>query len=157
MYIALSPLILTTTVRRFPSPTEKQGISERFISYFRSIDSSLGQKALGPDQTISGKVQSSVSGGISQAKSFDEQKGVTKTVGDVSASPIVRPRVVLTIVAQYYTRTLSSSFGSKVQTFYTTTAKHIQDIHEEAKRLAGWNKTNAAEPPADAEPSSKAG
>ena len=73
-----------TTVGRFSS-TEKQGISQRFISYFRSIDSTLGQKALGPDQTISGKVQSSVSDGINQAKSFNEQKGVTKKVGDVSA------------------------------------------------------------------------
>lgn len=64
---------------------EKQGISKRFVDYFHSIDSTLGQKALGPDQTISGKVQSSVSGGISQARSFNEQKGVTKKVGDVSA------------------------------------------------------------------------
>ena len=81
MFITPCPPILTTTV----PPTEKQGISKRFISYFRSIDSTLGQKALGPDQTISGKVQSSVSDGISQAKSFNEQKGVTKKVGDVSA------------------------------------------------------------------------
>lgn len=47
------------------------------------MDSTLGQKALGPDQTISGKVQSSVSGGISQARTFNEEKGVTKKIGDV--------------------------------------------------------------------------
>ena len=85
MFITPSPPTLTTTARRLSSPIGKQGISERFISYFRSIDSTLGQKALGPDQTISGKVQSSVSGGINQAKTFNEQKGVTKKVGDVSA------------------------------------------------------------------------
>jgi len=73
------------TARLLSSPIEKQGISQRFLGYFHSIDSTLGQKALGPDQTISGKVQSSVSDGISSAKSFNEQKGVTKKVGDVSA------------------------------------------------------------------------
>lgn len=156
MFIVLPPSILTTTVGRFSSPTEQKGISTRFLGFINSIDSTIGQKALGPDQTISGKVQSSVSGGISQARSFNEQKGVTKKVGDVRASPIVRPHVVLTIVAQYYTGALNTSFGSKVQAFYTTTAKRVHDIHEEAKRLAGWNKTNAAEPvPAEAEPSSK--
>jgi hypothetical protein len=85
VFITLYPSILTTTLRPFSSPTEKQGISKRFLSYIHSIDSTLGQKALGPDQTISGKVQSSVSGGITQAKAFNEQKGVTKKVGDVSA------------------------------------------------------------------------
>ena len=78
-----------TTVRRFSSRIEKQGISKRFVDFFHSMDSTLGQKALGPDQTISGKVQSSVSGGISQARSFDEQKGVTKKVGGVSALPLL--------------------------------------------------------------------
>lgn len=78
-----------------PPPIEKQGISKRFLDYIHSIDSTLGQKALGPDQTISGKVQSSVSGGISQARSFNEQKGVTKKVGDVSA------RFPLFVLMQY--------------------------------------------------------
>jgi len=83
--ITLSPSILTTAIRRFSSRIEKQGISKRFIDYINSIDSTLGQKALGPDQTISGKVQSSVNDGINQAKSFNEEKGVTKRIGDVSA------------------------------------------------------------------------
>jgi len=51
---------------------------------------------------------------------------------------------------------LNTSFGLKVQAFYTTTTKQIHDIHEEAKRLAGWNKSNVVEPPAEGEPSSKA-
>lgn len=63
---------------------------------------------------------------------------------------------MLTIVAQYYSRALGTSFGSSVQAFYTTTTKHIRDIHEEARRLAGWNKSNVAEAHDDAEPSVKA-
>jgi hypothetical protein len=83
VFILLAPSISTTTSLRFPPLIEKQGISKRFLEYFHSVDSTLGQKALGPDQTISGKVHSSVSGGINQAKAFNEQKGVTKKVGDV--------------------------------------------------------------------------
>lgn len=70
------------------------------------------------------------------------------------ASPIVRP--LLTIVAQYYTRAWSTPLGSKVQAFYTTTTKRVHDIHEEAMRLAGWNKSGVVEPSADAEASTKA-
>ena len=135
-----------------PSVIEKQGISKRFIDYFQSLDSTLGQKALGPDQTISGKVQSSVSGGISQAKAFNEQKGVTKKVGDVS-SLIFRSHLTLTIATQYYVSALNTAFGRKVHIFYTHTSKHVLDIHEEAKRLAGWHKTKVDESPADGEPS----
>jgi hypothetical protein len=145
-YLAKGYVLSDHILQRAIELDKKQGISKRFLGYFQSLDSTLGQKALGPDQTISGKVQSSVSGGIIQAKSFDEQKGLTKKIGD------------------YYTRTLSSPFGLKVQAFYTTTAKQVHDIHEEARRLAGWNKTDDAEPPTTAaeppttaaEPSTKA-
>jgi len=124
---------------------QKQGISRRFTEFFHSVDTTLGQKALGPDQTISGKVRSSVSGGIVQARSLDEQKGFSKTVGD------------------YYARALNTVFGSKVRDFYTTSSKRVQDIHEEAARLAGWQKSNVVEsdgvqpaPSVEGEPSSKA-
>jgi len=136
-YLAKGYALSDQILQRAIELDKKQGISQRFLGYIHSIDSTLGQKALGPDQTISGKVQSSVSDGISHAKSFNEQKGVTKKVGD------------------YYLGALSTPFGLKVQAFYTTTTKHIHDIHEEARRLAGWNKSNVAEPPADAEPSTK--
>lgn len=136
----------------FSFAIEKQGISQRFLDYFHSLDSTLGQKALGPDQTISGKVQSSVSGGISQARALDEQKGVTKKVGDVRTFlPLSVPIVALTVLTQYYTRALGTPFGQKVQTFYTHTTKHVLDIHEEAKRLAGWHEKEVVELPTDGE------
>lgn len=61
----------------------KQGISKRFLDYFHSIDTSLGARALGPDQTISGKVQSTVHAAAEQAKSVDEQRGFSKVAHDV--------------------------------------------------------------------------
>jgi len=137
-YLAKGYALSDQVLQRAIELDKKQGISTRFLGFIRSIDSTLGEKALGPDQTISGKVQSSVSGGITQAKSFNEQKGVTKTVGD------------------YYVRALETPFAGKVQSFYTKTTKQIHDIHEEARRLAGWNKSNTGEPPVDAEASTKA-
>ncbi|KAF9650386.1 hypothetical protein BDM02DRAFT_1415941 [Thelephora ganbajun] len=137
-YLAKGYALSDQILQRAIELDKKQGISKRFLNYIHSIDSTLGQKAIGPDQTISGKVQSSVSDGISQAKAFNEQKGVTKKVGD------------------YYVRALKTPLGLKVQEFYTTTTKHIHDIHEEARRLAGWNKSNVVEPPVDAEASTKA-
>jgi len=138
-YLAKGYALSDHVLQRAIELDEKKGISKRFLDYIQSIDSALGQRALGPDQTISGKVQSSVSGGISHAKAFDERKEVTKTVGD------------------YYLRALNTPVGLKVHSFYTTTSKHVHDIHEEAKRLAGWHETNVVEPQAGAsEASTKA-
>jgi len=144
-YLAKGYALSDQVLQRAIELDKKQGISKRCIDFFRSVDSTLGQRTLGPEQTISGRVQSSVSDGISQARSFDEQKGVTKKVGD------------------YYVRALSTPVGSKVHAFYTSTTKQIRDIHEEAIRLTGWQKSNAAgsdvvepAPPAGGEPSSKA-
>jgi hypothetical protein len=65
--------------------TEKQGISKRFLSYFQSLDKSVGERALGPDQTILGKLQSTVASASEQARAVDEQKGYSKTAQDVSS------------------------------------------------------------------------
>lgn len=64
--------------------TEKQGISKRFLNYFQSLDKSVGARALGPEQTISGKLQSAVASASQQARAVDEQKGYCKTAQDVS-------------------------------------------------------------------------
>ena len=69
---------------------DKQGISKRFLSYFQNLDKSVGERALGADQTISGKVQSTVSKAVQQAKTADEEKGYLKRVQDVSFLSITR-------------------------------------------------------------------
>ena len=63
---------------------DKQGISSRFLSYFHSLDKSVGERTLGPDQTISGKLQSTVGKAVQQAKTVDEEKGYLRAVQDVS-------------------------------------------------------------------------
>ncbi|KAH9986580.1 hypothetical protein BJV77DRAFT_1028544, partial [Russula vinacea] len=108
----------------------EKGISNRFLNYFQSLDSSIGAKALGPDQTISGRVTSTIQTATQHARTVDEQKGYSKVAGD------------------YYTRALGSNLGQRVRAFYTTTSKQILDIHEEARRIADEHKASqrATEP-----------
>jgi TRAP-type mannitol/chloroaromatic compound transport system substrate-binding protein len=101
----------------------KQGISKRFLSYFHSLDKSVGERALGPDQTISAKVLNTVDSATTQARAMDEQKGFSKIAND------------------YYVRAISSPLGQKVKAFYTDTSKQVRDIHEEARRIADQEKS----------------
>jgi len=103
----------------------KQGISKRFLSYFQNLDKSVGERALGRDQTISGKVQNTVGKAVQRAKTADEEKGYLKTVHDEK---------------QYYLKAISSPLGQRVRAFYTESSKQVQDIHEEARRIADHDK-----------------
>ncbi|KAG6336874.1 hypothetical protein ID866_2232, partial [Astraeus odoratus] len=103
----------------------KQGISKKFLSYIQGLDTSLGQRALGPEQTISSKVQSTFYQARDRAKSIDEQKGLSK------------------VAHEYYSKALSSPFGQRVYSFYTTTSKQVKDIHEEARRIVDQHKESA--------------
>ncbi|KAJ8080863.1 hypothetical protein PM082_017698 [Marasmius tenuissimus] len=117
-YLAKGYTLSDNVLKRAIELDNQRGISSRFLSYIQGLDSSLGARALGPEKTISGKVQETVSAATQQAKSIDEQRGITKTASD------------------YYTRALSSPMGQKVRDFYTSTSKQVFDIHEEAKRIA---------------------
>jgi len=107
----------------------KQGISKRFLDYIHSLDTSLGQKALGPEQTVSGKVQSTLKEAQDKAKTIDEQKGYSK------------------IAHEYYSKAISSPFGKSVLDFYTSTSKQVRDIHEEARRMVDQHKDQPASSP----------
>jgi hypothetical protein len=73
---------------------DKQGISKRFLDYMRGLDTTVGQKALGSDQTVSGKVQSTLKGARTRAKTIDEQKGYSKIAHEVGRTIFVR--IILT-------------------------------------------------------------
>ncbi|KAG6815979.1 hypothetical protein H0H87_009682 [Tephrocybe sp. NHM501043] len=125
-YLARGYVLSDKVLQRAIEIDHQQGISKRFLNYFQHVDQSIGSRALGPDQTISSKVQSTVDAATSKAKAVDEQKGYTKSAHE------------------YYVRALSSPLGQKVHAFYTTTSKQIQDIHEEARRIAEQHKTTGA-------------
>ncbi|KAL6300109.1 hypothetical protein BKA93DRAFT_752959 [Sparassis latifolia] len=121
-YLARGYTLSDQILQRAIEIDRQQGISSRFLSYIQSLDAKLGARALGPEQTISGKVQETLAHATQQARAVDEQKGITKQAGD------------------YYARALAMPLGQKVKEFYTTTSKQIYDIHEEARRIADTHK-----------------
>jgi len=127
-YLARGYTLSDQILQRAIEIDSKQGISSRFLSYIQTADTKLGSKALGPEKTISGKVQETFASATQQARTLDEQKGYSKQAGD------------------YYTRALSSPLGLKVKAFYTTTSKQILDIHEEARRIADAHKSAGQTP-----------
>ncbi|KAI3611054.1 protein vip1 [Moniliophthora roreri] len=127
-YLAKGYKLSDNILQRAIELDQKRGISQRFLSYIQSIDTSLGARALGPEKTISGKVQETVNAATQQAKTIDEQKGISKTAGD------------------YYSKALTSPWGQTVLKYYTTTSKQVLDIHEEAKRIAAHRDTPAGAP-----------
>jgi len=127
-YIAKGYVLSDQVLHHAIELDNKHGISKTFLTYFHSVDTTVGQKTLGPDQTISGKVQEGISVGIGHAKTIDEQKGISKRAGD------------------YYARALGSPFGQRVRAFYTSTSKQVQDIHEEARRIAAEHKPGTLPP-----------
>ncbi|PVF95025.1 hypothetical protein CPB86DRAFT_788511 [Serendipita vermifera] len=105
---------------------QQQGISTRFLNYIRGLDSTIGQKIGGPETTVSGKAKEALAQGQEQARAIDEQHQISKQAHD------------------YYSKAISSAFGQKVVAFYTSTAKQVQDVHEEAMRIAALEKEKAA-------------
>ncbi|CCM06912.1 uncharacterized protein FIBRA_09224 [Fibroporia radiculosa] len=105
---------------------KKHGISSRFLNYMQSLDTTLGEKALGPQKTLSSKVQETLATATQQARTIDAQKGYSKQATD------------------YYSRAVVSPWGQKVMSFYTTTSKQALDIHEEARRIATVHKQHRA-------------
>ncbi|KAG5639593.1 hypothetical protein H0H81_010795 [Sphagnurus paluster] len=136
-YLARGYVLSDHILQRAIEIDHKQGISKRFLNYFQTLDTSIGARALGPDQTISGKLHSSVSAATQQAKAVDEQKGISKMANDSSTDP---PGASFT---KYYAKAITSPLGQKVRAFYTSTSKQVQDIHEEARRIAEVQKTSA--------------
>jgi len=117
-YLAHGYALSDNVLQRAIEIDNKQGISKRFMSYFTAIDKSLGSRIAGPDQTVTGKVQEVLSGAQAKAKEVDQQQGISK------------------IAESYYTKALQHPLGMKVRSFYTSTAKQVTDINEEAKRIA---------------------
>ncbi|KAG6828284.1 hypothetical protein H0H92_008494 [Tricholoma furcatifolium] len=144
-YLARGYTLGDHVLKRAIQIDNEQGISKRFLHYFNQFDTKLGSRALGPDQKISTKVQSTLDEAYQKAKTVDEQKGYSKSAHE------------------YYRQALASSFGQQVHAFYTSTSKQVQDIHEEARRIAAQHKASQApasqaqaEPAAQEETSAKA-
>ncbi|TFK93298.1 hypothetical protein K466DRAFT_511925 [Polyporus arcularius HHB13444] len=135
-YLAKGYTLSDQILQRAIELDKQHGISNKFLSYIQSLDTKIGEKALGPEKTISGKVQETLATATQQAKAVDEQRGITKTASD------------------YYLRALTSPFGQKVKAFYTTTSKQVLDIHEEARRIHETQKAAGISAGAESTPAS---
>ncbi|TBU25530.1 hypothetical protein BD311DRAFT_764462 [Dichomitus squalens] len=116
-YLAKGYTLSDQILQRAIELDQQHGISNRFLSYIQSLDTTLGSKVLGPEKTLSGKAHETIQTAAQQAKAVDEQRGISRTATD------------------YYAKALSSPFGQKVKAFYTSTSKQVLDIHEEARRI----------------------
>jgi len=121
-YIAKGYKLSDSILQRAIDMDKKHGISQKFLRYFQSVDKTIGERALGPEQTVSAKVQATVEQATQQARAVDQQKGYSKIAND------------------YYSKAISSQWGQKVLDFYTKTSKQVIDIHEEARRIAHQEK-----------------
>ncbi|KAI6166677.1 hypothetical protein EDD17DRAFT_1752841 [Pisolithus thermaeus] len=135
-YLAKGYQLSDRILQRAIEIDNKQGISKKFLSYIKGLDTSVGERALGPEQTISGKVQSTYSQARERAMSINEQKGISKTAHE------------------YYSKVLATPVGQKVLSFYTNTSKQVFDIHEEARRIVDHHKsrrqgTSSTAPPTE--------
>jgi len=110
---------------------QKQGISSRFISYIRGLDTSIGHKIGGPDTTVSSKAKETLASGQAQVQALNEQHGITRR-----AQTFDEQHGITRQATDYYSKAIASPFGQKVVAFYTTATKQVQDVHEEAMRIA---------------------
>ncbi|WWD17971.1 hypothetical protein CI109_102416 [Kwoniella shandongensis] len=117
----------------------KQGISSRFINFFNSLDSTVGNKVVGENQTVSGKLTESAAVAVAKTREVDQSRGISAKFHD------------------YYSKVFGTPIGQKVVAFYTTTQKQVLDVHEEAKRIAEEKKrASATVPPVADEPGATA-
>ncbi|WRT64055.1 uncharacterized protein IL334_000983 [Kwoniella shivajii] len=103
----------------------KQGISSRFLSFFNSLDSTVGSKVVGENKTVTGKINETAAAGVAKAREVDQHRGFTARFHD------------------YYAKVFGTPIGQKVVQFYTTTQKQVLDVHEEAKRIADEKKRSS--------------
>ncbi|KIR67658.1 hypothetical protein I314_02075 [Cryptococcus bacillisporus CA1873] len=119
----------------------KQGISSRFLSFFNNLDSTIGNKVVGENKTVSGKIQEHAAAAVAKTREVDQSRGISSRFHE------------------YYSKVIGTPVGQKVHQFYTTTQKQVMDVHEEAKRIAEEKKksqsaTVPADEPGSAVPSS---
>lgn len=124
-YLAHGYVLSDNIVQRAIEMDHKQGISSKFLNYIHNIDHKVGEKVIGPEATVSAKLNESIQPAVSKIKEVDQNRGITSKASD------------------YYARALNTSVGQKVLSFYTTTSKQVHDVHEEAKRIAAEKKAAA--------------
>lgn len=58
-------------------PVDKQGISSRFLNFFNNIDSTVGNKVVGENQTVSGKIHEHAAAAVAKTREVDQSRGIS--------------------------------------------------------------------------------
>ena len=64
------------------TPTDKQGISTRFLSFFNSLDHTVGSKVVGDEKTVSGKLNEQAAAVMAKTREVDQNRGVSAKFSD---------------------------------------------------------------------------
>ncbi|GAA5980731.1 hypothetical protein JCM11641_000186 [Rhodosporidiobolus odoratus] len=123
-YLAHGYTIGDTAITKAIEADTSYGISQRFLSFFNPLRE---------------KAQPHVDRAATKIAEVDESKGLS-----------LKGKAALVIGSKYYTAALSSPVGAKVHAFYTTAAKQVTDVHEEALRIKA---SRTADSPSSSVPS----
>ena len=77
------------------SLADKQGISTRFLSFFNSLDHTVGSKVVGDDKTVSGKLNEQAAAVMAKTREVDQNRGVSAKFSD------------------YYSKAMGTNMGQK--------------------------------------------
>jgi len=78
-----------------PLTVDKQGISNKFLDFFHSLDKNVGAKVVGEDKTVSGKLNEQAAAVVAKTREVDQSRGVTAKF------------------SEYYNRVFGTGFGQK--------------------------------------------
>jgi len=156
-YLAKGYTLSDNILQKAIDMDKKQGISQRFLSYLRSLDKTLGEKLFGHQEPAK------VPGEHDKEKGTVGETSEAGAAAGVARHPTVSGKAQETVAgirekalamdeqkgyskqaSSYYERAINSPLGQKVFAFYSSTSKQVLDIHEEAKRIAGETKQSSA-------------
>jgi hypothetical protein len=70
---------------------DKQGISNRFLNFFNSMDQSVGQRVVGENKTVSGKLNEQAQIIAAKTKEVDQNRGVSAKFHDYYSKAVGTP------------------------------------------------------------------
>jgi len=164
-YLARGYVLSDQILQRAIQIDQEQGISTRFLTWWKEMDATLGAKLGGPEPHLVSAKAAAVASGVSEkvggayaaardrasetvgpayaaarerASSIDEERGISKQAGEYYNKAVT---------SEYYVNAVNSPYATKVVEFYTNTTKQVADLREEASRIAAQQKAAAAAPP----------
>lgn len=124
-YLAHGYILSDHIVQRAIEMDRKQGISTKFLEYVQNLDHKVGEKVVGPEQTVSGKLNEHLQTAVHKAQEVDQNRGISQKATGFASKAINHP------------------IGQHLLSLYTSSQTNVQHIHNEAKRIAAEKKAAA--------------